>query len=410
MEAFALACAPRAGLSRAFLGTSIKYSGARGQAQRAFLRKNFGDVPNWEDCESDAFKDEAPDCDLLLSGFPCQPFSIGGKGQGKRDAKGRGIVILSILHYIRKHLPGLVLLENVKGLVSRHGDVLKMIVEALEAAGYYVSWRLLDTHRYSGIPHKRQRFFLLALKTAGTWPARGGRDQFLFHVVWPRPIPCPALSSILDPVSVVADSDRNPWTQKYPRMNLANALRLVKTKAIRERRNPFDYCAVADLGGTKLLMGWNLAPCLTRSRGRAFEVWSLQHGRPLNLRELCNMQGLDVNEMNLEGTSCSALGAMLGNGFTCTMIARILASGLQALGLVKEEHVVAEDEDSGDGSLLGYDSHRGALGPDGSPFAGKAVSRPAWIGVSGLAWGGQSTTRGGRDPRPCHRRPRFGIG
>ena len=105
------------------------------------------------------------------------------------------------------------------------------------------------------------------------------------------------------------------------------------------------------------------------------EFWSLQHGRTLNLRELCNMQGLDVNEMNLEGTSCSALGAMLGNGFTCTMIARVLASGLQSLGRASriEENVVAEDEDSGDGSLLGYDSYRGALGPGGF-LAGKAVS------------------------------------
>ena len=102
------------------------------------------------------------------------------------------------------------------------------------------------------------------------------------------------------------------------------------------------------------------------------------------------MQGLDVNEMNLEGTSCSALGAMLGNGFTCTMIARIIASGLQALGLVKEEHVVAEDEDSGDGSLLGYDSHRGALGPGGlRPGRGR-----------GFAMAGSAA---------CHRRPRLEI-
>ena len=270
------------------------------------------------------------------------------------------------------------MLESVKNLVKTHGDILRMIVNEMEAVGYYVSWRLLDTHRYSGIPHRRQRFFLLAFKTAGTWPARGGRDQFPFHVVWPRPIPCQELSSILDPVPVVVDYNMNPCTQKYPRMNLAKALHLVKTKAKRERRNPSDYCVVVDLGGgpgSGLTMGWDETPCLSWHRGRQRAFWSLQHGRPLNVRELCKLQGLDINEMIVEGSTCAALGTMLGNAYSCTMIARVLASGLQSLGRASriEENVLAEDEDSGDGSLLGYDSYRGALGPGGF-LAGKAVS------------------------------------
>ena len=74
-------------------------------APRTFLFNNFGNVPNWRDCMSDEFQREAPGCDVLLSGFPCQPFSISGKGQGMQDSHGRGIVILKILQYIRKHLP-----------------------------------------------------------------------------------------------------------------------------------------------------------------------------------------------------------------------------------------------------------------------------------------------------------------
>ena len=60
---------------------------------RAFLFANFGhDVPNWLDCTSKDFLQNAPKCNFLLGGFPCQPFSIQGKGQGIRDAQGRGVV------------------------------------------------------------------------------------------------------------------------------------------------------------------------------------------------------------------------------------------------------------------------------------------------------------------------------
>ena len=206
---------------------------------------------------SDEFQRDAPGCDVLLAGFPCQPFSISGKGQGMRDSQGRGIVILKILQYIRKHLPGLVVLENVKGLVFRHREVVDMIVRELESLGYYVSWRLMETHLYSGLPHRRPRIYIVGLKTGEAWPARGGPAHF--SVVWPRPIPCTELSSLLDPVSVVADYNKNPLTTKTSRRNLQKALGLVKIKAKREERHPSDYCVVADLGGSNVLMGWKVS-------------------------------------------------------------------------------------------------------------------------------------------------------
>ena len=62
-------------------------------APRAFLLRNFGDVPNWRDCMSAEFQNEAPGCDVLLSGFPWRRI------RGIRKA--HEIVILSILQYIR---------------------------------------------------------------------------------------------------------------------------------------------------------------------------------------------------------------------------------------------------------------------------------------------------------------------
>ena len=48
-----------------------------------------GSVPNWSDCTSQEFLDNAPHCNILLAGFPCQPWSVAGKGQGKNDVRGR---------------------------------------------------------------------------------------------------------------------------------------------------------------------------------------------------------------------------------------------------------------------------------------------------------------------------------
>ena len=121
----------------------------------------------------------APPCNLLRAGFPCQPFSSKGLGRGARD--GRGVVIQWILMYGRLCKPSMLLLENVKGLVQKHSGVLEDIVLQLEQIGYMVSWRLMEAHLFSGIPHKRPRIFIMALDHlndgSSRWTAPGGRRR-----------------------------------------------------------------------------------------------------------------------------------------------------------------------------------------------------------------------------------------
>ena len=116
---------------------------------------------------------------------------------------------------------------------------------------------------------------------------------------------------------------------------------------------------------------------------------------------MCRLQGLDICEMIVQGIACPGLEAMLVNGSTCTMIARVLASGLQALDRASGIGVNVVADDTSDGSLTGYDSCRGALGPGGFPVPVRDDDVPPSTrgqgGTRGLAIGG----RGSRYRRPA---------
>ena len=137
-------------------------------------------VPGVTDVLSQEFLDSAPPCDLLLAGCPCQPFSVTGEGEGVADRQGRGVVVEGILRYAGKHLPTIVVLENVKGLVARHREVLDNAMDSIAALGYVVSWKVLDMHIHGGVPCKRAHVYVVAagqLQAASRNPVRSGRSQ-----------------------------------------------------------------------------------------------------------------------------------------------------------------------------------------------------------------------------------------
>ncbi|MBL0267674.1 MAG: DNA cytosine methyltransferase [Chitinophagaceae bacterium] len=101
---------------------------------------------------------EIPNFDILCAGFPCQPFSYAGKNEGFKD-KTRGTLFFSILNILEAKRPIAFLLENVKGIKSHDGGrTLETIVSALEKAGYYVKWQILDSLKF-GVPQKRERWY-----------------------------------------------------------------------------------------------------------------------------------------------------------------------------------------------------------------------------------------------------------
>jgi DNA (cytosine-5)-methyltransferase 1 len=104
-----------------------------------------------------------PQFDVLVAGFPCQPYSIAGLRQGLHDAKGRGQVFLSMLEILQKKKPKAFLLENVKGLQSHDdGKTLEYMVQELEKCGYQVlEPTVLNSMTHGGVPQNRERLFIV---------------------------------------------------------------------------------------------------------------------------------------------------------------------------------------------------------------------------------------------------------
>ncbi len=111
-------------------------------------------------------KEEYPAFDVLVGGFPCQPYSIAGLRQGLKDEKGRGQVFLSIRDVLKKAQPKAFLLENVKGMLSHDsGKTIGFMVKELEDQGYRVlEPTMLNSMTHANIPQNRERVFIVGLR------------------------------------------------------------------------------------------------------------------------------------------------------------------------------------------------------------------------------------------------------
>lgn len=126
------------------------------------LKDNFGNEPVRGDITKIPCSD-IPEFDFLLAGFPCQPFSSGGKGLGFSDT--RGTLFYEIARILKGKQPYGFLLENVEGLVRhRKGRTMNVIIESLEGLGYKVSWIVLDSADF-GLAQSRKRVFIAGTRT-----------------------------------------------------------------------------------------------------------------------------------------------------------------------------------------------------------------------------------------------------
>lgn len=154
---------------------------------------------------------DIPAHDVLLAGFPCQPFSIAGVS--KKNALNRphgfaceaqGTLFFDVARIIRHHRPRAFLLENVKNLVNHDaGKTFRIIHDILSRElGYHVSFKVINAK--SWVPQHRERIFIAGFRDSA---------DFTFDTMnIPDPLGGPKLSSILH-VQNGSEKPERPFTE-----------------------------------------------------------------------------------------------------------------------------------------------------------------------------------------------------
>lgn len=137
-------------------------------AQRTY-RLNFGETPSGDIYGVNSI----PDCDMVLAGFPCQPFSHAGKRRGFDDT--RGTLFHEIARLLRDSRPSAFLLENVRGITTNDsGRTFETILNVLNDLGYGVESVLLNSCNF-GVPQNRLRVYIVGVY--GAKPNLAIKDQ-----------------------------------------------------------------------------------------------------------------------------------------------------------------------------------------------------------------------------------------
>jgi len=239
-----------------------------------------------------------PEHDVLVAGFPCQPFSIAGVS--KKNALGRphgfrcdaqGTLFFDVARIIEHHRPKAFLLENVKNLVSHdRGNTFRVIAKALtKELGYHIDARVIDAR--SWVPQHRERIFIV-----------GFRDQtgFTFDdFVAPDPAKGPRLESVLHPEDGTEDIDdprigyiAGPRGKVPPKYTLTEHLwRYLQNYAEKHRQkgNGFGFGLVGPQDVTRTLSA--------RYYKDGSEILVRQKGKPprrLTPRECARLMGFDA--------------------------------------------------------------------------------------------------------------------
>ncbi len=151
-----------------------------------FSQEPYGDitVPKTKDLDK-----LIPNHDLLLAGFPCQPFSQAGLKKGFDDT--RGTLFYDILRILKIKKPKAFLLENVSNLKGHdNGNTLKVILRNLNKIGYIVPYPKILCSKDFGLPQNRKRIFIVGflkeLQCEFEWPSPINKKTRVGDILEPK--------------------------------------------------------------------------------------------------------------------------------------------------------------------------------------------------------------------------------
>lgn len=168
---------------------------------------NFGECPEGDITKVDARM--IPDHDILVAGFPCQPFSIAGVSKKQSlgrptgfEDKTQGTLFFDVCRILKAKRPKAFMLENVKNLKSHDkGRTFKVIMESLEELNYQVFYAVLDGQNF--VPQHRERILIVGFDRE-----RYGSDidfEFKLTPMEPKPVMRDILETDVDPKYTLSD-------------------------------------------------------------------------------------------------------------------------------------------------------------------------------------------------------------
>lgn len=311
------------------LGCRNVFSSEWDRHAQAMYAANFGEVPFGD---INAIAPEAiPDHDILLAGFPCQPFSIAGKQRGFEDT--RGTLFFNIESILAAKRPQAFFLENVKRLTSHDGGrTLAVIIQHLEALGYHVHYKVLNSLHF-GVPQKRERIYLVG---------------FLANLPFQFPTP----PGFYRPLSEILQAQEEVEASYFlkPEMKAKRWAALKKTP-------PMPSIWHENIGGNISALPYS---CALRAEG-SYNYLVVNGERRLTSREMLRLQGFpDSYQIPLPYSQARKVA---GNSVTVPVVEAIAREMLRSL---QGEVVVQESEgDSGAYASIHLTASRTRVAPPG---------------------------------------------
>lgn len=257
-----------------------------------------------------------PKHDLIVAGFPCQPFSSAGKGMGFHDP--RGTLFYDILRIAKYHKPKVLFLENISRLVNHDkGNTFKTIKQSLEKEGYFVNYKVLNAKDF-GLAQNRERTIIVASKE------KKFNFNFLKKIDYPslkiKDILVPNSNDIFLKESEYTIIDKNLWKEQKSGLifcgyrNKNQRKNGVKENTQHLSRVHKQPNRIYHINGTH--------PTLSASEvsGRYF-VYDGKRVKKLNIKELYRLQGFPSN-YKLIGSK-SELIKRVGNSVPINMIQKV---------------------------------------------------------------------------------------
>ena len=186
---------------------------------------------------------DIPDFDVLVAGFPCQPFSVLGRQKGFHDP--RGNLFFEIARIAEAKLPKVLFLENVANLLEHNeGKSFLTVYNALVPLGYTFKYQIMDAMEYGNVPQQRTRIFIVAFLDYEQC------KKFNF----PEPIPLTVkMNDILDRSvphdrSYYYDESSTYWTALKKIVTDKQALYKIYDSGISRKRHYFCPALTANMG------------------------------------------------------------------------------------------------------------------------------------------------------------------